>query len=68
LQAPVPANKPAGAATLDWRPESAHAHALPLDVGRNACREAGRHLPPQDYGDPRGEPGLRRGIARWLRT
>jgi len=68
LQAPVPANKTAGAATLDWRPESAHAHALPLDVWRNACREAGRHLPPQDYGDPRGEPGLRRGIARWLRT
>ncbi|VWB69944.1 GntR family transcriptional regulator [Burkholderia lata] len=68
LQAPTPVDETGGVASLDWRPESAHAHALPLGVWRNACREAGRHLPPQDYGDPRGERGLRRGIARWLRT
>ncbi len=58
--------KPDGA-TLDWRPGQASARTLPLDVWRSACREAGRHLPPQGYGDPRGEPGLRRAIADWLR-
>ena len=50
----------------DWRPGQANARTLPLEVWRNACREAGRHLPPQSYGDPRGEPGLRRAIADWL--
>ena len=53
-------------ANLDWRPGQASARTLPLDVWRSACREAGRHLPPQGYGDPRGEPGLRRAIADWL--
>jgi GntR family transcriptional regulator/MocR family aminotransferase len=53
-------------ASLDWRPGQASARTLPLDVWRNACREAGRNLPPQGYGDPRGEPGLRRAIADWL--
>lgn len=52
---------------LDWRPGQASARTLPLDAWRNACREAGRHLPPQGYGDPRGEPGLRRAIAHWMR-
>ena len=55
-----------GGAGLDWRPGQASARTLPLDVWRNACREAGRHLPPQGYGDPRGEPGLRRAIANWM--
>lgn len=54
-------------ATLDWRPGQASVRTLPLVVWRNACREAGRHLPPQGYGDPRGEPGLRRAIADWMR-
>jgi len=53
-------------ACLDWRPGQASVRTLPLDVWRNACREAGRHLPPQGYGDPRGEVGLRRAIANWL--
>ena len=53
-------------ASLDWRPGQASAGALPLDVWRNACREAGRHLPPQGYGDPGGEPRLRGAIANWL--
>lgn len=53
-------------ASLDWRPGQASARTLPLDVWRNACREAGRNLPPQGYGDPRGEPGLRRAIADWM--
>jgi GntR family transcriptional regulator/MocR family aminotransferase len=57
---------PAQGASLDWRPGQASARTLPLDVWRNACREAGRHLPPQGYGDPSGEPGLRRAIADWL--
>jgi GntR family transcriptional regulator/MocR family aminotransferase len=55
-----------GSASLDWRPGQASARILPLDVWRNACREAGRNLPPPGYGDPRGEPGLRRAIADWL--
>jgi GntR family transcriptional regulator/MocR family aminotransferase len=58
--------EPRTRASLDWRPGQAGAGALPLDVWRNACREAGRHLPPQGYGDPGGEPGLRRAIANWL--
>lgn len=62
LRAP---DRPASA-SLDWRPGQASARTLPLDVWRNACREAGRHLPPQGYGDPRGEPGFRRAIAEWL--
>ncbi|WP_322008709.1 PLP-dependent aminotransferase family protein [Paraburkholderia sp. J12] len=52
---------------LDWRPGQANARTLPLEVWRNACREAGRHLPPQGYGDPRGEPSLRHAIVAWLR-
>ncbi|CDG82499.1 MocR-like pyridoxine biosynthesis transcription factor PdxR [Janthinobacterium agaricidamnosum] len=53
-------------AAFDWRPGQAHAHALPLNAWRTACREAGRHLPPQDYGDPRGDAGIRRAIVEWL--
>ena len=53
-------------ASLDWRPGQASARTLPLDVWRSACREAGRNLPPQGYGDPRGESALRRAIADWL--
>lgn len=53
-------------APLDWRPGQAHAHTLPLDAWRAACREAGRTLPPQGYGDPRGDLGLRHAIAGWL--
>ncbi len=53
-------------AVLDWRPGQAHAHTLPLEAWRTACREAGRNLPPQDYGDPRGDIGLRRAIVEWL--
>lgn len=55
-----------GSSALDWRPGQAGARTLPLDVWRNACREAGRHLPPQGYGDPRGELALRRAIVAWL--
>ncbi|WP_175718443.1 PLP-dependent aminotransferase family protein [Burkholderia anthina] len=51
----------------DWQPGQANVRTLPVDVWRNACREAGRHLPPQDYGDPRGDPGLRSAIVAWLR-
>ncbi|MEC5409550.1 PLP-dependent aminotransferase family protein [Paraburkholderia sp. MPAMCS5] len=54
-------------ASFDWRPGQACTRSLPLDVWRNACREAGRHLPPEGYGDPRGELGLRRAIADWIR-
>jgi GntR family transcriptional regulator / MocR family aminotransferase len=58
---PVPDN-----AAFDWRPGLANARSLPLDAWRTACREAGRHLPPQGYGDPRGDQDLRRAIVRWL--
>jgi GntR family transcriptional regulator/MocR family aminotransferase len=52
----------------DWRLGQAGTLALPLRVWRSACKEAGRHLPPSGYGDPRGDPALRQGIARWLMT
>ena len=50
----------------DWRLGQASTLTLPVAVWRKACREVGRHLPPADYGDPRGDPDLRRGIAQWL--
>jgi len=56
----------AASTRLDWRPGQSSARTLPLDVWRNACREAGRKLPPEGYGDPGGEPGLRRAIGKWL--
>lgn len=52
---------------LDWRPGQANTQTLPLEVWRNACRAAGRHLPPQGYGDARGDVGLRRAIVEMLR-
>jgi GntR family transcriptional regulator/MocR family aminotransferase len=51
---------------FDWRPGQALAHTLPLNAWREACREAGRGLPPQGYGDPRGDANLRRAIVEWL--
>nr|WP_082664568.1 PLP-dependent aminotransferase family protein [Burkholderia ambifaria] len=53
-------------AAHDWRLGQANVRALPVDVWRKACREAGRHLPPPGYGDPRGDLGLRRAIVAWL--
>ncbi len=55
-------------ATQDWRLGQARAQLLPLHVWRAACKESGRHLPPSDYGDPRGSRGLRQAIADWLRN
>jgi GntR family transcriptional regulator / MocR family aminotransferase len=55
------------APALDWRLGQTGVQLLPLSVWRSACREAGRHLPPGDYGDPRGVLGLREAIADWLR-
>lgn len=52
----------------DWRMGQAGTVALPLRAWRSACKEAGRHLLPSGYGDPRGDPALRQGIARWLLT
>lgn len=51
---------------LNWRLGQAGMHTLPIEVWRNACREAGRHLPPPGYGDPRGEADLRQAVAEWL--
>ena len=51
----------------DWRLGQSGSQLLPLQVWRTACREAGRHLPPASYGDPRGLPSLREAIAAWLR-
>lgn len=54
------------ASAFDWRLGRVNVRALPLEAWRNACREAGRHLPPAGYGDPQGEAGLRHAIAHWL--
>lgn len=51
---------------LDWRLGQACTVAMPLAVWRAACREAGRHLPPNGYGDPRGDGTLRAAISQWL--
>ena len=57
----------ARAPTQDWRLGQSGSQLLPLQVWRAACREAGRHLPPSDYGDPKGLAALRESIAGWLR-
>jgi GntR family transcriptional regulator/MocR family aminotransferase len=56
-----------GTAVQDWRLGQSGSQLLPLQVWRAACREAGRHLPPSDYGDPQGVAPLRKAIADWLR-
>jgi GntR family transcriptional regulator/MocR family aminotransferase len=52
----------------DWRLGQSGSQLLPLRVWRAAWREAGRHLPPAGYGDPKGLAALREAIATWLRT
>lgn len=51
---------------IDFRMGSADPSPLPIKVWRRACREAGRHLPGSDYGDPRGSAALRAQIALYL--
>lgn len=51
----------------NWKLGQPSTQLLPLHIWRTACREAGRHLPPNGYGDPRGVRGLREAIAEWLR-
>ena len=57
---------PRSASPIDFRMGSADPSPLPLEVWRRACREAGRHLPGGDYGDPRGDAALRAEIALYL--
>jgi GntR family transcriptional regulator / MocR family aminotransferase len=56
----------ASSPTMDWRLGQACVQLLPLKVWRAANKEAGRHLPPSDYGDPSGLLALRQSIADWL--
>ncbi len=51
---------------LDWCLGQACVQLLPWQVWRTAAREAGRHRPPADYGDPRGKLELRVAVAAWL--
>ncbi len=53
---------------LNWRMGQANTRLLPLAVWRSACREAGRHVLPEGYGHPQGDPQLRQSLALWLRT
>lgn len=55
-----------GQPRFDWWPGQARAHALPTPAWRNACRKAGNALPPVDFGDAQGDPGLRKAICAWL--
>jgi GntR family transcriptional regulator / MocR family aminotransferase len=57
----------AAKAAHDWRLGQSGAQLLPLEVWRASCREAGRHLPPSGYGDPKGLSTLREAVATWLR-
>lgn len=54
------------ATRIDFRMGFADPSPLPIKVWRRACREAGRHLPGSDYGDPRGNAALRAQIAMYL--
>ena len=54
------------AVRIDFRLGSADPSPLPIRVWRRACREAGRHLPGADYGDPKGDAELRAQIAIYL--
>lgn len=63
----LPTQPAAATAAQDWRLGQSGSQLLPLQVWRAACREAGRHLPPPDYGDPKGLASLREAIAAWLR-
>lgn len=54
------------ARSKDWRLGGVNIDTLALETWRSACREAGRHLPPQGYGDARGDANLREAIAHWL--
>jgi GntR family transcriptional regulator / MocR family aminotransferase len=46
---------PTLAPKLDWRLGQTNTEMLPVQVWRAACKEAGRHVPPLGYGDPRGD-------------
>jgi GntR family transcriptional regulator / MocR family aminotransferase len=54
------------ACRFDWRVGQACTQLLPLGVWRTAMKEAGRRLPPPDYGDAQGIAELRQAIADWL--
>jgi GntR family transcriptional regulator / MocR family aminotransferase len=62
----VAEKRPAHRPRIDFRLGSADPSPLPIKVWRRACREAGRHLPGPDYGDPRGDTELRSQIALYL--
>jgi GntR family transcriptional regulator/MocR family aminotransferase len=53
-------------ALIDFRLGSADPTPLRSEVWRRACREAGRQLPPADYGDPQGDSHLRAQVALYL--
>ncbi len=62
----LPMPSPGNAPKHDWRLGQACVQLLPWQVWRTAAREAGRHRPPVDYGDPRGTLQLREAVATWL--
>lgn len=62
----VQSSQESEAPRLDWRLGQAQANQLPVPVWRAACKEAGRHMPPQGYGDARGDSQLRQALSVWL--
>ena len=67
---PITAGRPkpgqAGVNSIDLSLGQTSLLAFPIEVWRRACREAGRHLPPGDYGDAAGDRELRVQIANYL--
>jgi GntR family transcriptional regulator / MocR family aminotransferase len=53
---------------LDWRLGQTNSEVFPVQVWRAACKEAGRQLPPLDYGDPQGDAQLRQALSVWLQA
>lgn len=60
------AGSSAAAPRFDWWPGQTLVRSLPSTAWRNACRKAGRNLPPANHGDPQGDMGLRSAISVWL--
>jgi GntR family transcriptional regulator / MocR family aminotransferase len=64
----APSHVHSSALKLDWRLGQTNTDLFPVEVWRAACKEAGRHVPPLDYGDPQGDAQLRQSLSVWLQA
>lgn len=64
----APQDPPAHSPELDWRLGQTNTEMFPVQVWRQACKAAGRHLPPLGYGDPQGDVQLRQALSVWMQA